>query len=237
MGPAHQPAIEQVLLSHLSQERLSPYLCAAGGGLQNAISLYRWNIDLSGAVYEALHLFEVFLRNALDEQLRAWNACQPDPVNGRLHSDEWLLDPSALLLRLVGRDLHEATKRSSKSTRRRPAGQRSPLHADLVAAMSMGTWRFLLPGRKDAGKQLLWDEALHEAFPNLRRTPQQLEGAVDGVYRMRNRVAHLEPLIDSRVEAQLVNMRTVIGAIDPELLSWFSSTERISVVLRQRPRS
>lgn len=237
MGSAHQLAIEQVLLSRLSQERLSPFLTATGGGLQNAIILYRWNIDLSGAVYEALHLFEVFLRNALDEKLRAWNGCQPDPVNGRLHSDEWLLDPSALLLRLVGRDLQEATKRSLKSTKRRPAGQRAPLHADLLAAMSMGTWRFLFPGRNDAGKQRLWDEALHEAFPNLRRSPHQLERAVDGVYRLRNRVAHLEPLISSNVEAQLVNMRTVVGAIDPALLSWFASTERISTVLRQRPQS
>ncbi|MDN6300484.1 MAG: hypothetical protein L0J68_09415 [Micrococcaceae bacterium] len=55
----------------LGRERLSPYLGATGGGLQAEITLYRWNIDLSGAVYQTLHLFEVFLRNALDEQLRA----------------------------------------------------------------------------------------------------------------------------------------------------------------------
>lgn len=101
--------------------------------------------------------------------------------------------------------------------------------------MSLGTWRFILPGRSDAGKQRLWDEALHEAFPHLTRSPHQLERAVEGVYRLRNRVAHLEPLINSNVQAQLVNMRTVIGAIDPLLLSWFASTERIGSTLADRP--
>jgi hypothetical protein len=45
----------------------------------------------------------------------------------------------------------------------------------------------------------------------------------------------LEPIINSNVRAQLTNMRTVIGAIDPQLLSWFTSTERISPTLTLRP--
>jgi hypothetical protein len=197
--------------------------------------LYRWNIDLSGAVYEALHVFEVVLRNALDEQLCIWNASQPDPSTGRFHSPDWLIDPSALLLRVAGRDIPDARRRALKSTARRPQGQRDPMHADILAAMSLGTWRFILPRRHDAGKQRLWDEALHKAFPHLRRTPRELERAVEGVYHLRNRVAHLEPIINSNVRAQLVNMRTVIGAIDPQLLSWFTSTERISPTLSGRP--
>lgn len=45
----------------------------------------------------------------------------------------------------------------------------------------------------------------------------------------------MEPIINSNVAAQLVNMRTVIGSIDPQLLSWFTSTERISASLTARP--
>ncbi|MBT2513845.1 hypothetical protein [Arthrobacter sp. ISL-30] len=48
-------------------------------------------------------------------------------------------------------------------------------------------------------------------------------------------MAHLEPIVNSNVRAQLTNMRTVIGAIDPQLLSWFTSTERISPTLTLRP--
>ncbi|THJ68345.1 hypothetical protein E8P82_00015 [Arthrobacter echini] len=234
MASAQQPPIERTLQRQITPQRLAPYL-AETGTLSGAIQLYRWNTELSGAVYEALHVFEVFLRNAIDEQLCRWNAIQPDPDQGRLHSPDWLLDPAVLLSRIAGRDIPEARRRASRSTSRRPHGHRDPRHEDILAAMPLGTWRFLLPGRSDAGKQRIWDEALHEAFPHLTRTPVQLERAVDGVYRLRNRVAHLEPVINSNVPAQLTNMRTVIGALDPRLLSWFSSTERISTTLRNRP--
>lgn len=148
----------------------------------------------------------------------------------------WLLDPSVLFERIVGRDKPEAKNRAGHSTRTRPREQRDPLHADILAALSMGTWRFLLLGRKDQGKQLLWDEALHSAFPHLRRPVHELERAVDGVYRLRNRVAHLEPLINSSIAAQLATMRTVIGAIDQDLLSSFSSVEKVGATLKSRPK-
>ncbi len=153
-----------MLLRRFSAPRLAPYLAVAGN-LQDAVHLYRWNVDLSGAVYEALHIFEVVLRNAIDEQLCLWNASQPDPLVGRLHSSDWLLDPSALLNRVVGRDIPDARTRAVKSTRLRPRNQRQPHHADILAAMSLGTWRFMLPGRHDAGKQLLWDETPSTCLP------------------------------------------------------------------------
>lgn len=234
MAAAHQTPIELVLQQRISPERLAPYIRETPT-LHKAIRLYRWNIDLSGAVYDALHVFEVVLRNAIDEQLCSWNATQPNLRSGRLHSSDWLLDPSALLLRIAGRDIPDARRRALKSTTRRPQGQREPLHEDILAAMSLGTWRFILPGRHDAGKQRLWDEAPCKAFPHLRRTPLELERAVEGVYHLRNRIAHLEPIINSNAPAQLVNMRTVIGSIDPQLLSWFTSTERISTSLTARP--
>ena len=235
MNRREQISVEAILLRRLSPPRLAPYLEAAGS-LQGAVRLYRWNVELSGAVYEALHIFEVVLRNALDEQLCVWNAGQINPTTGMPHASDWLLDPSILLERVVGRDIPEARNRAGHSTRTRPKAQRDPVHADLLAALSMGTWRFLLPGRKDLGKQLLWDEALRHAFPHLRRPVHELERAVDGVYRLRNRVAHLEPLINSSIPAQLANMRTVIGAIDQDLLSWFASVEKVGTTLKARPK-
>jgi hypothetical protein len=59
--------------------------------------------------------------------------------------------------------------------------------------MSLGTWRIIMPGRRDAGKQRLWDEPLHQSFPHLRRTPRELERAVEGVYHLRNRIATMRP--------------------------------------------
>lgn len=60
----------------------------------------------------------------MDEQLCIWKASQPDPSTGRFHSPDWLIDPSALLLRIAGRDIPDAKRRALKSTTRRPPGQR-----------------------------------------------------------------------------------------------------------------
>jgi hypothetical protein len=70
------------------------------------------------------------------------------------------------------------------------------------------------------------DEALHADFPNYERAVYELERAVESVYGLGGRVAHLEPLINSRIEAFLANMRTVIGAIDGDIQSWLASVEK-----------
>ncbi|ALV43623.1 hypothetical protein AU252_22645 [Pseudarthrobacter sulfonivorans] len=95
--------------------------------------LYRWNIDLSGAAHEALHVFEVVLRNALDQQPCIWNTSQPDPSTDRFHSSDWLIDPSALLLRIAGRDIPDAKRRALKSTTRRQ--KRAVCGSTLLAGM------------------------------------------------------------------------------------------------------
>jgi len=54
-----------VIVAALSPERIAPYLRATGGGnLDVAVRLYEWNLAISGALYEALGIVEVVLRNA-----------------------------------------------------------------------------------------------------------------------------------------------------------------------------
>lgn len=217
----------------LTAQRLAPYLAAANCNEKLAVQLYQWNIELSGATHEALHVFEVVLRNAMDAQLSSWNATQTDPQTGRSFSREWLLDPAPLLRRLVRQaELNNARARAERAVRHHG---RPPIHGDLLAQLSLGTWRFLLPDR-DPGRRYLWEEAISAAFPNLNRPVQQLVASVDGIYRLRNRVAHLEPLLRSgAVRDQFSNMRTVIGEIDTSAEQWFVSIQRITPVLRTRP--
>jgi hypothetical protein len=82
-----------------------------------------------------------------------------------------------------------------------------------------------------------WTDALRNAFPHLAVTPQRLVSQVDGIYRLRNRVAHLEPLLSAGVVQRQFNaMRDVLQAIDPTVDSWFTSRQRITAVLNARPR-
>lgn len=206
---------------------------AAHGDETRAITLYEWNLRLSGAVYECLHVFEVVLRNAMDEQICVWNSTQPSAQQGRRLSTEWLLEPARLLRRLVrDAELGKARSRARAAIR----SQRRPLtHGDLLAQLSFGTWRFLLPD-SDPGRQYLWTAALARAFPNLKRSSRDLVDSVDGIYRLRNRVAHLEPLLHVHsVRNQVDNMSRVLGEIDPDVQRWFAATERASQLLAVRP--
>jgi hypothetical protein len=103
--------------------------------------------------------------------------------------------------------------------------------------MSFSTWRFLLPD-KDPGRKHLWTAAISQAFPGLTRPPVQLVAAVAGVYDIRNRVAHLEPMLDVvRIKDQYTNMREVIGEISHEVEQWFVSNQRVTTFLKNRPLS
>lgn len=234
-SPQPMRPVEETLATYISVPRLAPYLTAANDNHRQALQLYNWNISLSGAVYEALHFFEVVLRNAMDIQLCRWNATQLTDNSGQKHSEDWLLDPAPLLRRLTrsGQDIATATARAQTATRRRknhPMG-----HADILAQLSFGTWRFLLPN-KDPGRQLLWANALNQAFPNLNRPEHELVSAVAGINQLRNRVAHLEPLLKtSDVRLQYNNMREILTEINPLLEQSFISTQRITAILRAKP--
>ena len=218
----------------LSRPRLAPYLKASNDNLRDALRLYQWNIDLSGAVYESLHVFEVILRNAMDPQLRLWNTHQVDPRTGGRYASDWIMNPAPLLQRLVGRDIQKATSHAKKALR---GGGRRPGHDDVLAQLSLGTWRFLLPDN-DPGRQLLWQQSLQNSFPNLMAKPEVLVQEISGIYRIRNRVAHLEPLLRAgMVQQEFKAMRSVLNAIDPLVEEWFVSRQRITPVLKQRPHT
>ena len=191
---------------------------------------------MSATVYQAIYFFEVALRNAIDEQLRPWKAGETIALGSRL-TTEWCYEPAPLLDRLARKDIDGAYARAEKELHiKHGAGARRPNHDDVIAQTNLGLWRYLLPSSSDAGKQVLWAQAVSKAFPNLSRPSSQLVDAVHGVYLIRNRIAHLEPLIDQNVAAHYKNMITVMGDVSRDLQSWFASvTPEVSMALAARP--
>src|SRR5699024_12833815 len=60
------PPVRQTMIGLLSQPRLTTYKERCNGDIQAAVTLYRWNLDLSMALFELIHYFEVALRNRID---------------------------------------------------------------------------------------------------------------------------------------------------------------------------
>ena len=210
----------------ITEVRLGPYLRDANGDEAKALTAYHHNLRVSGAVYEDLAIVEVALRNAMDEHLRQWNAAQTDSTGMSL-GPYWLFTPARLLQRLLQSDLAKAAARV------RGSGQSQPTHDDMLTHLTLGTWRYLLPDA-DPGKQYLWSAALRRAFPYLVGPPRRITDAVTGIWLLRNRVAHLEPLTKvSALQRQVRNMRFVLRSIDPALEVWLEAATRLPTVLAQ----
>lgn len=227
------------LVRYLSPERLRPYMVAADHRTEAALELYQWNMAASAAVYEVLHLAEVVLRNAKDHPLREWNTRPDDREPGVTHSPHWAVDPCLKLQRILGNDLVKAQARARSAVAHSHSPGRPVAHGDVVAQLMLGSWRYLLPPRnlrKSPTKSALWSQALVEAFPHRTGDHAALTADVETLWLLRNRVAHLEPLIRPQViENGAEALRRVIAAIEPSLCAWHDKQSRISYVLALRP--
>jgi hypothetical protein len=189
----------------IGQARMDRYLADCGGDVQLAQQLIAWNISMSAAMHQSLHVFEVLLRNAMNEQLQVWNDAQG-------YSRTWLLTPDPRLRKLL--NPHTLKTALSRSAGVAQDAGRQRTHDDVLAQMTMGTWRFLLPSNSSEAKQRLWDAALVQAFPGWSGTWDTLVRKVETVYTLRNRVAHLEPIHRTNLRAARKDMRGITQAID-----------------------
>jgi hypothetical protein len=252
-----QPPALACVTSHLSPARLSTYLHHAKNHHGQALQLYLWNTEMSGALQEALSIAEVFLRNTIDAQLRVWNAAQP-PRGAQTYDWQWVKTPAKPLYGILNfRDRNKVMHSTYESARGRAASDmnlRQPGHLrhgvpvdhdDLVAHMTFGDWKKLIPkkdGRHPSGigpgpQRDMWNLVIAKAFPN-HPNPQVVWFWVDRLHAIRNRVAHLEPLCDLTDGEIMGYHRTVarlLRAIDPPLAEWYGGHSRVPEVCKRRP--
>lgn len=237
------------MASHLSPARFGPYL-AEGGSVAAALRLYRWNIELSGAIHESLAIVEVALRNAMDARLQVWNQSRP-PLPGQApYGANWVERPAKPLDPLLNPAPNKSTYVSARSRALEDSNLRDPSHPrhgappnhdDLVAHITFGTWVKILPNKKDAqfgfgpSKQRgLWVHALKGAFPH-HADPLVIHHWAQRLHRLRNRIAHVEPLISTDVISYHRTAARLLRAIDPTVGSWYAGVSRIPKVCKERP--
>lgn len=201
----------------LSPERLAPYLGATDGDLTEAVRLYEWNLAASGALYEALGILEVALRNALSAQLAAHH--------GTL-AGNWYDDPLGVLSDLAHDDIAVARRRVRKLRRPETPGR-------IIAELSFGFWKFLLAKRYEA---TLWTGHLRHAFPNLQpRNRATVYRALDELHTVRNRIAHHEPIHNRNLTADTLTIYRLLDWIDHDVRAWAVTLSRLQPIIASRP--
>lgn len=205
----------KLLERRISAERFGRYRRAVAGGDQDAAALYVWNAQMASAFGLVLGQFEVILRNALDEQMVARQT-----TSGRC--GQWYDDWVTL------QDGHRHDDVAKARAQIRNTGK-SETHGLIVAELMFGFWRLLLGPRHQT---TLWAQSLRHAFPHL--NPQRRSAVYDPVERLnklRNRMAHHEPIYAQPLAQDHAALLEVTGYIDPEAAAWLHDISRVPLLL------
>ena len=166
----------------LSKPRIGRYLLAANGDVNKALRLYKQNIKLSQTLFGLLSIFEVTLRNHIDQYYRK-----------HFNDNEWLKNNCIE----SGIFSHQSFSKSGFESRTKILTTLAQLgkrynHDRLVAELGFGFWTYMFaPIQFMVGGQ-----ALHKIFINRSKatTQKQIFNELDQIRSLRNRIAHHEPL-------------------------------------------
>lgn len=160
-----------------SQARLNKYLKACGGDSASALTLYRHNIKLCQKCYGILNIFEVILRNAINDHYKAYFA-DPDWIRNQLKTGGMLEShpQQAAVLKTI-----DDLDRKGRYTNDR-----------VVSSVTLGFWTYLFTkvpfGR--GGKSLLRIFPAKTVGLGQRAVYNELQAIKD----FRNRIAHHEAI-------------------------------------------
>jgi hypothetical protein len=185
------------LVDALSHPRLSSYrrfFTAASDA--EALGLYQWNEEMSGALFRAISLVEIVLRNQFHKALSNRYG-----VAGTSTSRDWYQHIS---LKPLSKDrIRDITHLRKHKTfiPRTP----TPSPDDVVSKLTLGFWPHVLDAAKDtANVAVPWDQIILDILPGHRqRTSQYWKkqrhqdaffARLDLCNELRNRIAHHEPI-------------------------------------------
>lgn len=224
---------DQHLVTMFSEPRFAPFLSVTKNNPKNALRLYRWNLKMSSSFHTLLASTEVLLRNAIDRELRAWNKAQVGFGEG------WLLAaPSAPLASLTGAERASATKKADTAKKARQTGHprhnHKVTHDDVLAQVSFAMWRDLMPNfagnaadnPANAGRKLLWDEALSNCFPKELDGGKETYWRVVHLYNLRNRVSHMESLLEVDLDSRMRDLEALVKSIDLSEANWILAEKK-----------
>ena len=142
----------------MSQKRMNRYLAACGGDSRKAMTLYRYNLQLSQETFTIISCFEVALRNAIDEKLT--------PSMGA----EWLKDsimPGGAFASPILHKTHDIIDRAYHKL----LTDNLYSHSKLLASLEFGIWKYMFSPvqYRVTGRTLL------SIFPNKARSTPQVQ--------------------------------------------------------------
>lgn len=202
----------------LSPARTSTYLHALRDRppfLGKALDLYVWNSQLGAALMTPISTCEVVIRNSVDDALSALYGLRW-PWNAGFYS----------ALNTTGRDALVKARNGQPTT------------GKVIAELSFGFWENMFKASFDAA---LWNPYLNVVLPNLPvgQTVQQsrfhVRQELDKLRRLRNRIAHHEPLLAINATNYLQDIQQLISYRCVDTAAWVGQTNGIAALIAVKP--
>lgn len=213
--------LEDAVRRALSKERLHTFDCAVADNAGcTPLELYIWNARVSAAFLVPLHICEVVTRNAVSDALthihgHRWPWIQgfedslPSPASG--------YDPRRELRRAAARSIATDT---------------------LIPTMSFVFWQKMFTHRFDAR---LWSRCRQQVYPGvdpgvpLHRFRADMHSDLEQIRRLRNRIAHHEPIFGRALGEDFAAIERVVRLRCPRTATWMVSHDLVMPLLRNRP--
>jgi hypothetical protein len=194
----------RALREAISPARLTTYVRRAHGNTRRAFDLYAWNVEAAAALYPILQVNEIALRNAINRALESQFGTQWPYSQGFLRN-----------LPRVDRQTFE----NGRTKLERNLGVSQVSTGDVVAAQTYWFWVMLLTSRFE---RRIWNQEFARSFPCA--PPAVDRGIVhdraDELRRLRNRIAHHEPLLDHDLVGAYRRASSMVRWISPVNARW-----------------
>jgi len=193
-----------------------------GDGDPAAVALYAWNAQVSAAFLTPLHFCEVVVRNAAADALEAVYGARW-PWNSVFVLS--LPSPSARNIYNPRADLRGVASKQVSTGK-------------VIPELKFVFWQELFTHRHDVR---LWDAHLKRVFPEHDPTKTMIEirrsiyGDLEAIRRLRNRIAHHEPIFTRNLILDLERMHRLVRLRSTLVASWMMINQNADAVISHHP--
>lgn len=200
-----------------SPGRMSTYIDLAKLKHKNPETLYLLNAQVSEAFHFPLHIFEIMLRNVIDQAI------------SKAYGADWHLN-SVFFSRLDKyrkQNLNDSIQKNTmKHTGRVPKGK-------VIADLSLSFWVYMM---SDHQHRSLWTNNFYTSFVNYKNinpksknstaARRALYNELRKIQWLRNRVAHYEPILKLNMLAEYDKVMKIIKYIDLDAFNWVQTNQK-----------
>lgn len=199
--------------SCLSEERFTPYLKQADMDNEYAFRLYLYNARLAKAFLFPLHILEVTIRNRMSY------------VFSKDYGINWPREQSFR---------SALTPESLKSLDKGINRAKSNNTGDIVSELTFDFWSNLF---RDEYDRSLWQINMDNLLPNTHYSRKDFQNIVKDINKLRNRIAHYEPIHKKNVSSLHTKILNTIKAASNETFEWTKHHSSMNSIMRTKPNT